>query len=233
MKRMLGVLLILMIVSVAQMFADAQIVAIKGDVQIRRGVSEQWVPAALGDILKPDDSMRSGKKSSATIIVNGNQKISVPEMVILDCSDLRMLSREQLLLMLAMERVRSVQPAERDNDMFIPKTSTMHGENIDKAGTPDARGSKGGVLQLNGTRVLYDQGFYATCVLRAKEVFRLNPTLMSKVDARLMVGNALERMKLNGEALGEYLALKKGRLSGEELAIVDKKISALRKKAQG
>jgi hypothetical protein len=90
-----------------------------------------------------------------------------------------------------------------------------------------------GLLQLNGTKVLHDQGFYATCVLKAKEVFRLNPDLMKLVSFRLVVADALEKMKLRGEALSEYNSLKGERLTPQQRSLVGQRIDQLKKKNEG
>ena len=142
----------------------------------------------------------------------------------------RSLTQAQLLLMLAMESVRSVPTERHQDEMTIPRTTTIHGESQEAITPSMLTHSKTGFMQLNGTKVLYSQGFYATCVLKAKEVFRLNPDLMNMIEMRLMVANALEQMKLNGEALGEYRSLMRGHLTSQDQALVEQKISKLRKK---
>ena len=228
-----GMILLSVCMLAAVVKADIKVVSVKGDVQVRRGVVEQWHALAAGDILKPEDSMKSGKKSTATLMIDSKKKITVPEMVIIDCSDLRNLTQEELLLMLAMESVRSVPAKETDDRLTIPKTTSVHGENRDIVGATNAVHSGIGVLQLNGTKVLYDQGFYATCVLKTKEVFRMNPRLRSMIEYRLLVANAMEKMKLDGEALSEYYTLKSERLTPEQQSMVEQKISQLKKKRQG
>ena len=232
MKKLTLFLLVFIFIT-ASVHADIKIVAVKGDVQVRRGVNEQWLPAASGDVLKPEDSMKSGKKSSAVIVIDGKNKIAVPELVIIDCSDLRKLTQEQLLLMLAMESVRSVPTERRQDELTIPRTTTIHGESQEAITPTTPTHSKAGFLQLNGTKVLYSQGFYATCVLKAKEVFRLNPDLMNMIEMRFMVANAFERMELNGEALGEYRSLTRGHLTSQQRSLVEQKISQLGKKNKG
>ncbi len=209
--------------------ADIKIVTVKGDVRIRRGVTEQWVAATKGDVLKPEDSMKSGKKSSAVILIDGKEKVTVPELVIIDCSDFRRLTSDQLMLMLAMETVRLVPAGQHEGDVTIPRTTTIHGESQESLSAQAPARSSAGQMQLNGTKVLYDKGFFATCVLKAKEVFRLNPELMNMIDMRLMVANAFERMKLNGEALSEYRSLTNRKLSPEQHSIVDTKIGQLKR----
>ena len=35
---------------------------VQGDVQLRQGISEVWHQVAAGDVLKPDDTIRTGLK---------------------------------------------------------------------------------------------------------------------------------------------------------------------------
>jgi hypothetical protein len=201
----------------------------KGDVQVRRGIHEQWQTAAAGDVLKPEDSIKLEKRSSATILVDGRQKFELPGETVIDLSDLRALTGQDLLLMLAMERVRSVSGQRRDDDLAVPRTSTVHGSDRDAPPPSPLPQGPLGKLQLNGTGFLYEHGFYATCVLKSKEVFRLNPGLMKAFDARLRVASALERMDLPGEAAEEYTVLLSEQLSGAQRTAVEEKVSELRK----
>ena len=82
-------------------------------------------------------------------------------------------------------------------------------------------------MHLNGTEVLYKHGFYATCVLKAKEIFRRNHVLLKRIDDRLMVATALEQLKLNSEARDEYISLSKEQLPPSQRAIVTMKIEQL------
>ena len=42
--------------------------SIRGDVSVRRGVTESWVSVKAGEMLRPDDTFRTGKNGSATIV---------------------------------------------------------------------------------------------------------------------------------------------------------------------
>ncbi len=209
--------------------SEIKLLATRGDVQVRRGVHEQWQAVAAGDVLKPEDSIKLEKRSSATILLNGRQRFELPGEAVIDMSDLRDLTGQDLLLMLAMERVRSVSGGRRDDGLAVPRTSTVHGSN--RGGPPPAPFSAAslGDMQLNGTSFLYEHGFYATCVLKSKEVFRLNPALMKAIDARLRVASALERMELPGEAAEEYSGLLTEQLSTAERAAVERKVTELNK----
>src|SRR5260221_4998481 len=97
----------------------------------RHNVQEQWVRVGRCDVLKTEDSMKSDEKSSSSLLVDGKTTVVLPEMAIIDLSDLRTLSKEDLLLKLAMERIRRIPAKDRDQDISIPQATTLHGENKD------------------------------------------------------------------------------------------------------
>jgi hypothetical protein len=232
MKTVLALIAVLLLAGTI-VRADIKVVSLKGDIKVRHGAEEQWHAVAVGDIVKPEDSMRSGRGASAVLSVDGTTRLALPEMVIVDCSDFRALTQEELLLKLAMEGIRSLPPQKRGGELSVPRTTTMHGEQT-ATGKPLQPGSKDAyALQLNGTKVLHKHGYYATMVLRAKEVFRVAPELQKRTAIRLMVADAFEQMKLDSEALGEYRGLAKEKLTPKERSLVEGKIADLRKKQKG
>ena len=232
MKKLIAVLGLIIIAGL-MVQAEIKVVSVKGDISVRHGTQEQWRALTAGDILKPEDSMKSGDSSSAVLMVDGKTKLILPPMVIIDCSDIRILTQEELLLKLAMEGIRSVPTQNRDNGLTLPKTTTVHGTHTEEGKTLQPLNKEEYVLLLNGTRVLYKHGFYATMVLRAKDVFRFDPDQHKRIDIRLMMANAFEKMKLNGEALSEYVSLSKEQMSAKERLIVKEKITQLKKKQEG
>lgn len=180
---------------------------IKGEVAVRHGVTESWTTVTVGDILKPDDSMRTGRGAEATLVLDAGRRIILPPEVIVDASDLRTLTPEELMLKLTMERVRSSSYEWKTKEMNIPNVSVVHG--ADKSTSPALADSdpQTGTFQLNGARVLFDYGFYPTSALKAMDVLRRHPPLRSDFKNRLMIAEALDRANLRGEALTEYTAL--------------------------
>ncbi|MDI6767978.1 MAG: hypothetical protein QME52_14250 [Bacteroidota bacterium] len=227
MKKTIYYLLILTLTSLSY-GADIKIVAVKGTAMVRHNIQEEWKTVSVGDVLKPEDSIELKRKSSVTILLDGMKKLTIPEFVIIDLSDLRMLTQEELLLKLAMEKVRSVPTRDDDGKLLIPTTTTVHGTNKESTPTPQSIVSDNGLMQLNGTKVLYENRFYATCVLKAKEVFRLNPELAVNVETRLMVANALEKMNLKTEALSEYIELSSEKLSQTQRSFIEHRIEQLK-----
>ena len=227
--KKLVIALCLAVTAVLAARADIKVVSLQGDVKVRHGAEEEWRTVAVGDVIKPEDSMRSGLGASVSLLVDEDKKLSLPEMVIVDCSDLRTLTQEELLLKLAMEGIRSLPPQKRDGGISVPRTTTVHGSRSESGSVVHPGNKEGYVMLLNGTKVLHRSAFYATMVLRAKEIFRLSPELKKRYDVRLLMADAFEKMDLKSEALGEYTSLSKERLPVNTRSVVEGKIAELRK----
>lgn len=201
MKRLVG-LMILILFAWPLLANTITIKAIKGTVEVRKGVSEDWKKVSVGDVLKPEDTMRTGKKSSATIMVD-QRRIIIPELSMVDVSDFRDMSVEDFLLKLAMQNILAV-PDRDDDHLFIPSTTVLHGSSKSTRADADEQTLDAGDLQLHGARVLYDNAFYATSILKTKETLRLYPESKSNVEARLTMAASFEKMNLYNDALSEY-----------------------------
>jgi hypothetical protein len=231
MKRVLAVCLALGAVTA---FAGNIVVRrVNGDVSIRHGVTEVWTRVAAGDVLRPDDTMRIGRKGNAVVTAEtehaGRKTMTLPAEVIVDMSDIRELTREELMLKLTMEKVRSSSYEWRNEELHIPNAAVVHGSNAGPAGLKEGDIATG-MFQLNGARVLFDNGYFATCALRGLEVFREFPALGADFRQRMMVAEALERANLKGEALGEYGTIAAfPNLTPEQQARVNGKMEFLRR----
>ena len=131
--------------------SDFAVKAVKGSVEVRRGVMEEWKKVKIGDLLKPEDSMRTGPGASATIEID-KRKLVVPELTILDISDVRQLTQEDFLLKLAMENILAVPPREKD-ELAIPSATVLHGDNKSKTDLPVSSDGRVGEMQLHGARL--------------------------------------------------------------------------------
>lgn len=210
---------------------------VRGDVMVRHGVMEGWAHVAVGDVLRPDDSMKTGKKGSAVLSVQAKtgdtltpKNIALPPEVIVDMSDIRELSQEELMLKLTMERVRASSYQWRNEEMQIPNASVVHGQNQSQALAPGENDMQTGEFLLNGTHVLFDNGFYSTCALKIMELSRFYPLLGSRFENRLMMGDALAKADLRSEALTHYAELSRADgLSPQQQGVVNGRIAQLKK----
>lgn len=205
MNRLLRIVL-LMLVIVPMMLANTiTIRSVNGTVEVRKGVSEEWKSVVVGDILKPEDTIRSGERSSAVLTI-GATRVSIPEMTMVDMIDFRQMSREDFLLRLAMEDILSV-PNRDEDKIVIPAATVLHGSR-NGATTAEPRNSlRIPTMLVHGANVLFNHGYYATSVLRLKSTIALYPELKSNNDALIMLATGFEKMNLEAEAKGIYLRM--------------------------
>ncbi len=212
--------------------AGIRIGSMQGDVTVRHGAAEEWVAVAVGDVLRPEDSVRMGEGSSATITIDDGagerRKVGLPPNVIVDIADLREMTRSDLLMKLAMEDVRSAPKKPSGGGGEMQKTTTTRAGDRDAGPAKQASAGSLNELRLNGARVLHDNGFYGPCVLRSREILRIEPGLNGRVDSRLLMADALEKMDLGTEAYGVYRSLAAEKLSADEQKLVEGKLLELR-----
>ena len=222
----------LTVVTSTALASEITVSRVQGEVLVRAGVQETWQSVKKGDMLKPHDSMRTGENSTAILLVSAEgkppSKITLPSNVILDLSDVRTLTRDELILKLTMERVRSSEYDWKNSELEIPNATVVHGERKDEGG---GNGTDEGTarLRMNGTRVLFQNGFFSTCALKGLSLMGRFPSLGETFENRYMIAVSLERSDLRGEALHEYHALSSlPNLTAEQQRLVRSGISRLR-----
>jgi len=156
--------------------------------------------------------------------------IALPAEVIVDMSDIRTLTQEELMLKLTMEKVRSSSYKWKTDELRIPNAAVVHGEESTVEEEMIENDLMSGRLQLNGAKVLFANGFFSTCILRTMEVFRHYPLLAGSFDNRLMVADALVEADLRGEGLSEYGTIARmPELTPGERALVRDRMDAMKK----
>lgn len=230
-RSLIALLLTMLCVAAAFGAEQPTLQKAQGDVAVRVGVTETWTAARVGDALSPDATVRTGKQSSAVILLpSANRKILLPAEVILDISDIRELTQEELMLKLTMEKVRSSSYEWKTKEMNIPGTTVVHGSARDKKEAVAAANQETGIQEMNGTRVLFENGFYSTGALRAMSVLRRYPSLGEQFENRLLVAQALEQANLKSEALAEYVTLSQSlELNKQQKDLVQTRIARLKR----
>ena len=135
--------------------------------------------------------------------------LALPPDVIVDISDVRELTQEELMLKLTMQKVRATPQNIRNDGPQISDAAVdaWHGCRTARQAIAENDPQIGRSL-LNGAKVLLDNGFYATAVLRTMEVFGCFRSLAGIVDNRLALAGAMEKANLRGEAVAEYSAIR-------------------------
>lgn len=231
------------VIILAMLMAQAVAVAggvsvskIHGDVNVRHGVAESWTALSAGEILGPEATLRTGKSGSVTLaVIKGGVAgtINLPPGVMVDVSDIRELTPEELMLKLTMLRVRSTSYEWKSNELNIPNTTIVHGTDASTGTSLRENDPAEGIMLMNGTQLLFDNGFYSTCALKSLDVMRRFPSLASSFDNRWLVAEALEKAELTGEALSEYSGITSmENLTEDQEARVHARIVQLRKRGE-
>ena len=102
----------------------------RGEVGVRHGVTEAWTPVGAGRsaaAARQHEDRRDG--SGRALRDNGGRAktITLPPEVIVDMSDIRDLSQEELMLKLTMEKVRGSSYQWNESDPAIPNAGVIHG----------------------------------------------------------------------------------------------------------
>lgn len=225
MRRLLPVLMICLATRWA-VASGIVVQKVQGEVSVRQGVVEIWVPLKAGTRLGPEATIRTGTRSSALLTMPG-KTVHLPAQVIVDVSDIRNLSQEELMLKLTMQKVRESPYQGKGDQPGIPNAAIVHGT--------DAPGSSGlaendaatGELLLNGTRALFDNQFYSTCALKTLDVLRRYPSLKT-FETGWLAAEALEKAGLKGEALNAFADLSTRTTEREQQDRVQTRIAALK-----
>lgn len=232
-------LLVMLVVVLAHGFAlagDVTVRKVQGDVKVRHWVTEAWTTVRSGEVLGVGATMSTGSGGSSVVAVLKNgvaTTITIPPGVMVDMSDIRDLTPEELMLKLTMQRVRSSSYEWKNNELNIPNTTVVHGSDASSVATLAENDPAEGIMLMNGTRLLFEHGFYSTCALKTLEVMRRFPDLATSFEYRWLVAEALERTGLGGEALNEYAGIASlAGLTDAQKASVKSKLAQLRKGAE-
>jgi tetratricopeptide (TPR) repeat protein len=174
---------------------------LKGRVEVRHGVKEVWENLTQSDTLRPEDTILMNKDSYIEIEGNGIFFKAIGELI-LNISDLRRLSKDELLLQIAFEEMRAL-PGVKDEKRNSSSTG-LYGADVSKEETKLKTMQSLAYLWVKGVRALFENGFYETASIRAKNLMSRYDELKESYELKLIVANSFEKLGLYGEAISEY-----------------------------
>lgn len=228
MKRVLMAFLILVLALSVLSANTLTVRLINGTAEVRHGVSEEWKSVAVGDVLRPEDTIRTGERSSLVLMV-GTSRVTISEMTMVDMVDFRQMSREDFMLRLAMEDILAV-PGRSDDKITLPSATVLHGSQNRNSNSIQTKFSPASTMLLRGAKLLFDYGYVATSVLRLKSSMALYPEMKSSIDALTTLAIGYEKMNLENEAKGVYLSMLSNDLTDSVRKKVESSIERLKSK---
>jgi len=218
-------LLILLLFIPSLTAQEFKVINVNGDVKYRSGTSEVWTELNQGGILKTDDFISTGEKSSVKIKESGNI-ISIAELSAVSIASIKKMTTDELLLALAMEDMIN---APKTNDKGNSGNTAVYGNKEGAGKDTELKADDFGIRRLNGAMQLSKNGLIESSVVFAKETYRKYPETKQVTSYRIFFADILYEKGLYEEALGEYLEIQKLELSKEQNTNVVSKITSINK----
>jgi len=225
-SRYVGKIFLILLLLVPSIVAqDFKATNVKGNIKYQSGTSEVWAEVKEGTILRLDDFVSTGEKSSVQIKGAGNI-ISLGEFSAVSVASIKTMSTDELLLALAMEDMIN---APKSNGKNKSSNTAAYGDNEGQGKTLTVKKDDFGIKRLNGAMQLAKNGFKESSVVFAKETYRKYPDSKQIASFRIFFADILFEKGLYEEALGDYLDIAKLDLSKEEKSKVDSQTQSINK----
>ena len=222
MGKIFLIILLLAPTLLAQEFRAADV---KGDVKYRSGTSEVWVEVKEGAVLRTDDFVITGSKSSVQIKGSGSI-INLAEFSAVSVASIKTMSTDDLLLALAMEdMINAPKPNGKNNS----SSTAVYGNKEGQGNNSEMKSDDFGIKRLNGAMQLAKNGFKESSVVFAKETYRKYPESKQIPSYRIYFADILYEKGLYEEALREYQDIAKLDLSKEEKFKVESQTQSINK----
>jgi len=183
--------------------ADTIISKVRGEVKIRRGLEENWVDAHVGDTLRELDTVLS-QEGMVIFEMQDGSTFKLGSHSILDISDLRRISRQDMFLFIMSEKVKKM-PPRKTGVLRSENFSSVHGEkqSLQKKKSPKNTTPEW-QMQLNAARAMYDQRFYPNTVVKLVKILNRISKRSDCGRISLYLGKSFEAMDESGQALDSY-----------------------------
>jgi hypothetical protein len=219
-------LLLALIFSVCIFAQKFEVIQITGEVNYQTDSEENWIQLKQNDMLNPSTVISTGANSSLKL-KSGNLIFSLKELSAVSVTNIKPLSRDELLLALALEELLNVPKQEESTGSG---STAVYGEKIDAGEKLFIKSDNFGVKRLNGAVQLAENGMEESAVLAAMETYRKYPDVKSIASYRIFFTEILFRKGLYEEALAECLEIQKLSLTDGQTEEVSLMISEIEKK---
>lgn len=214
-------IVLILTASVSALFAEAQLETVLGDVQVRRGVEEEWSPAAVGIDLDDIDTILT-LEGNATLKLADGSSFKLGPRSILDIGDLRRISRREMFLLVMSQKVQNIKPRERSSQLEVENVSSVHG--LQQSTAPKRQPSSTNEAwkrELNAAVAMYQQQLYPNSVVKLHKLLGRHADILDCGEVYLYLGKSFEALDERGQAIDFYHAAvdKSGSCeNGEEIA---------------
>lgn len=226
MRKIFNIIILFIVANFLTTQAAVQITEIKGEVKVRRGLDENWQPAAVGMLLEDIDTILSLENAEVLLQIDTETKFRLVSNSVLDVGDLRKITERELFLYLTSEKINEIEPRKNKIKLRIPNVSVVHGEFRSKDQAVKVKSdSSWWKKEVNGAQALYNQAYYPNTVIKLHKILNKYPDIQDCGEVHFNLGRTLEALEKPGQALDAYqTALKRCELHHCDSEIAQKRI---------
>lgn len=187
--------------------SDVRIVRVRGDVQVRRGMEENWSPAGTGMELKPLDTIFAGEASEAVLLLEDSARFILRNNSVLDAGDLRRITERQMFLFLMSRKIGRITASDSGSGtpIRITNVSVVRGADKSDSTMPSAAADLSNwVREKNGARALFEAGYATNTVVKLNKIIQRYPSLSDGGEIQFGLGQAFETLNETGRAIDAY-----------------------------
>ena len=223
--KIIKILIIILFVSASMFSQSYPVEKVNGDVKYQSGTNEKWNALKEGDVISENTVISTGESSFVELQQN-DIIFKLNELSAVSVKDIKKLSRDELLLALAMEDILN---SQKKNGSGNSGNTAVYGSNENSSGDLFIKSNDFGIKRLNGAVQLAKNGMEESAVVAAKETYRKYPDVKSIPSYRIFFSNILADKGLYEEALAEYLAIKELDITKEQRSEVDERSEKIKK----
>ena len=210
-------------------WADAVIERVKGEVKIRRGLEERWIDAHRGDELQDIDTILS-KEGHVELRLKDGSVFKMGSHSILDIGDLRAISRQEMFLFIMSQKVQKMTPRKSRSTLHVENVSSVHGEKKSTAApAAHAPAAPKWELAFNAACAMYEQNYYPNTVIKLHKILNRYPDMDDCGKVYLVLGKSFEALDEPGQALDRYRRAMEIAAQCEDETVVNEAEKAIRR----
>lgn len=221
MKKILLFCLILVTITFSQSY---KVEKITGTVKTQNQTADEWVTIREGISLNNKSMLLTEKNSTVTLSGEGVRFTLLPQSIIYT-SSLRKMSVDELLLALATEEIINASGKKEKGNV---QSTVIYGSKVKKVENENFPYIGLGELRINGAIQLAKNGYAATSVVEAKEIFRKYPEINKNPVHRIYFADIINSLGLSEESFREYSKIMEMDLTETQKLVVLEKINKLK-----
>ncbi|MEJ2628282.1 MAG: hypothetical protein P8078_06980 [bacterium] len=185
---------------------EVKIDKIQGQVQVRRGVEEEWTPAGINMVLKDIDTILTGETGIVVLSIEKGMVFTLGSNSILDIGDLREITKDELFLYLTSQKVKNLQKINEPTNIHIENVSVVRAEqkSLEKEAVIPDKNSEIKIFEINGAKALFQQEYYTNSIMKFYQILESYSEFNKRGEIYYYLGHSFESIHEYGRARDAY-----------------------------